>query len=69
VMLGSLTTGPGYLRWARGLGRRAEARGSLAWTLDALARVGGWTRECPASQAGVLTAREPPASQQGTDGL
>jgi hypothetical protein len=24
------------------LGRRAEARGSLTWRLDALARVGGW---------------------------
>jgi hypothetical protein len=27
---------------ALGLGRRAEARGSLSWTLDVLARVGGW---------------------------
>jgi hypothetical protein len=34
--------GDGTREPALGLGRRAEARGSLAWTLEALARVGGW---------------------------
>jgi hypothetical protein len=54
--------GDGTRAPALGLGRRAEARGSLAWTLDVLARdsrVGGW--------AEAVEGR-PGHKSRGTDG-
>jgi hypothetical protein len=44
---------------ALGLGRWAEARGSLAWTLDALARVDGWVE---------AVEGRPGLTSRGTDG-
>jgi hypothetical protein len=70
VMRGSLATGPGYRRWDSDGGPRLEARSLGRWTCWLEEAVGRRpSREGPVSQAGVLTAREPPASQQGTDGL
>jgi hypothetical protein len=53
-MRGSLAAGPGYRRWDW------DGRGSLAWTFDALARVGGW--------AEAVEGR-PGLTSRGTDGL
>jgi hypothetical protein len=76
-MRGSLAMGPG-LPGTLGLGRRPETRGSQARKPVALALEVRWAKadECTrkaqphiGTQAGVLTAREPPASQTGIDGL
>ena len=70
VMRGSLVSGPGYRRWDSDGGLRLEARSLGRWTRWPEEAVGRRpSREGPASQAGVLTAREPPASQRETDGL
>ncbi len=69
-MRGSLAMGPG-IPGTLGLGRRPETRGSQARKPVALA-LEEFTRKAQphiGTQAGVLTAREPPASQHGIDGL